>query len=441
MNADALHCIVEVYGPNPVHIEPLQKQVTKLYELVEQEAAEGAFYQESWDLRRLITFAWKRQYDAGVRNLFALIQSIRQAQENPDEQEDEEYQEDECEDEEPVPDEAAPEDDEEAYDQWDEDEEEEHRKEADEGQEEGEEEQAEDEMPPPPPKKLRKMKSKARLRKGLSKESSEDPVTPASKLPRASTDESYQEVPTASKEEELKQIMDKIKTLQMQRSPQKATEGANGKAPAEKKPDEEDTQQMPGSPLAPRALSFAAEETKDDDKRLAADDADGEPESTGGFEEGEEEQSGDWENDEVIEPEGEEEGEEGDEGDEVDPRMQAKLRQKIKDEMKPRGKKAAAMKGAAKAKAKSKAKAEKAPKTTKDKIWGKMRKGGKQRVPPKLSDGTVLSLGCSSCRFAERGCPTCEKATFRGKRRSDVSPETIRKARATLQSKAAKAEE
>ena len=26
MNADALHSIVEVYGPNPVHIEPLQKQ-------------------------------------------------------------------------------------------------------------------------------------------------------------------------------------------------------------------------------------------------------------------------------------------------------------------------------------------------------------------------------------------------------------------------------
>ena len=30
------------------------EQVTKLYELVEQEAAEGAFYQESWDLRRLV---------------------------------------------------------------------------------------------------------------------------------------------------------------------------------------------------------------------------------------------------------------------------------------------------------------------------------------------------------------------------------------------------
>ncbi|CAE7622949.1 unnamed protein product [Symbiodinium sp. CCMP2592] len=207
MNADALHCIVEVYGPNAV---------TKLYELVEQEAAEGAFYQESWDLRGflLLTFAWKRQYDAGVRNLFALIQSIRQAQENPGEEDDEEYEEDECEEEDPVPEEAAPEDDEEDYDQWDEDEEEEHKEEAEEAEEEGEE-QKEEEMAPPPPKKLKRMKSKARLRKGLSKESSDGPATPACKLPRASTEESYQEVPTASKEEELKQIMDKIKTLQM----------------------------------------------------------------------------------------------------------------------------------------------------------------------------------------------------------------------------------
>lgn len=235
------------------------EQVTKLYELMQQEAVEGAFYQEAWDLRRLITFAWKRQYDsykrgqtpretyrhqsfidvvfacvffrtallarlvpcskdAGVRNLFALIQSIRHAQEHPEEQ-DEDWQEDEGEhNEEPVPDEAAPDDDEEAYDQWDEDEEDELPKETEEAEdceeEEGEEEKAED-MPPPPAKKLKRSQSKARLRKGLSKESAEDPATPASKLPRASTDESYQEVPSASKEEELKMIMAKIQELQM----------------------------------------------------------------------------------------------------------------------------------------------------------------------------------------------------------------------------------
>ena len=98
-----------------------------------------------------------------------------------------------------------------------EDEEHELNQEAEEAHKEGEEEK-EEEMPPPPCKKLRRMKSKARLRKGLSKESSEGPITPASKLPRASTDESYQEGPTPSKQEELKQIMDRIKNLQMLRS-------------------------------------------------------------------------------------------------------------------------------------------------------------------------------------------------------------------------------
>lgn len=196
----------------------------------------------------------------------------------------------------------------------------------------------------------------------------------------------------------------------------------------------------------------------DHDKQLAA--ADREPGPTLGSQEGEEEETADWEDDDEVEPAPAHADED------VNPRMQAKLRQTIRDDMKPRGKKAAAMK--AKGPSTTKAKAEKAPKAPKSKakakakakstgrgrgkgkgkgddlaeeLPGKKRRGGKQRVPPVLPDGTVLSLGCSSCRFAERGCPTCEKATFRGKRRSDVSPDTIRKARATLQSKAAKDEE
>ena len=31
LNAEALKCIVEVYGPKPVHIEPLQRQARELH--------------------------------------------------------------------------------------------------------------------------------------------------------------------------------------------------------------------------------------------------------------------------------------------------------------------------------------------------------------------------------------------------------------------------
>ena len=159
---------------------------------------------------------------------------------------------------------------------------------------------------------------------------------------------------------------------------------------------------------------------------------------------------------------------------EVNPAMQAGLRSTLRSEIKPRGKNAAAgkrgrsrsakdpeakakakAKGRAKAKAKAKSKAKaKAKAKAKGKAAareadgdgtdepvasdgkpGKMNKGGIQRKAPVLEDGTVLSLGCSSCRFALRGCPTCEKPTFRGKRRADVSPETIRKARVVVKPK------
>ena len=42
---------------------------------------------------------------------------------------------------------------------------------------------------------------------------SEDPATPARPLPRASTDESYAEIPTAEKEKELADILGQIQQL------------------------------------------------------------------------------------------------------------------------------------------------------------------------------------------------------------------------------------
>ena len=159
----------------------------------------------------------------------------------------------------------------------------------------------------------------------------------------------------------------------------------------------------------------------------------------------------------------------------LDPRKQSALRQKIRSEMKQRGRNAAAKKCAedddsenddgetkprrsrAKPKASPKKKAEKAEKTkpkakakaaTKAKAKAKAgakaepkkrgRRPTKVRVPPVAEDGTELSLGCSTCRFSEIGCGTCEKADFKGKRRSDVSPETIRRAQQSLKGKAEK---
>ena len=42
-------------------------QVEKLYELVGVDPKQGASYTEAWDLRRLITFGWKRQLDSFKR--------------------------------------------------------------------------------------------------------------------------------------------------------------------------------------------------------------------------------------------------------------------------------------------------------------------------------------------------------------------------------------
>ena len=42
-------------------------QVAKLYELVEVDPAERQVYLQAWDLRRLYTFAWRRQRDSYKR--------------------------------------------------------------------------------------------------------------------------------------------------------------------------------------------------------------------------------------------------------------------------------------------------------------------------------------------------------------------------------------
>ena len=158
----------------------------------------------------------------------------------------------------------------------------------------------------------------------------------------------------------------------------------------------------------------------------------------------------------------------------VDPRQQAGLRQQLRSEIMPRGRGAAAGKCKPKAKSKSKASPKakakgraakpaatgntsraastKAPAKATTKAKAKARKPpsagsndekkndgprkrgkvAKARVPPVTPEGVVLSLGCASCRFAPTGCPTCEKASFKGKRRADVSQEVIDRAQLSL---------
>ena len=167
------------------------------------------------------------------------------------------------------------------------------------------------------------------------------------------------------------------------------------------------------------------------------------------------------------------------------------MRQKLKAEMKPRGKTAALKKKAAKAKAKARAKSKataKAKAKAKSKAAAKAKakakssrgcgrggrgRGGsgrgrgtskkkpttpskrksstgsttrrgktpKARTPPVDEDGNTLALGCSSCRYTESGCDTCENPNFKGKRRDQVSAETIRKAQQSLSHKKNKLEE
>ena len=132
--------------------------------------------------------------------------------------------------------------------------------------------------------------------------------------------------------------------------------------------------------------------------------------------------------------------------------------------MKPRGKSAAAKKKAAayktaspkskgkaspKAKAKSRASPKSSPKaspkaksgrkskaspTAKAKAKTSPKKRTRQvtRKAPIADDGTVLALGCSNCRFAENGSTACERADFKGRRRTDVSQAVIDKAQQSL---------
>ena len=164
--------------------------------------------------------------------MFALIQSVREAQAEG-EADAYDYQEDEgnWDDEEAVPDEAPPADDEDEYeDEWgQEDERGEGGEEEEEDLEEHDESAEENDPAPPPPKKAklkdprddeehaqeevkpRKKRNKA-LSRGVSL-CSEDPATPARPLPRASTDESYAEIPTVEKEKELADILGQIQQL------------------------------------------------------------------------------------------------------------------------------------------------------------------------------------------------------------------------------------
>ena len=143
----------------------------------------------------------------------------------------------------------------------------------------------------------------------------------------------------------------------------------------------------------------------------------------------------------------------------VNPREQAALRQHIRSQIKPRGKSAAAKKKAAaaskkgspKSKAKGSPKAKAKPKASpkakssrkskaspKPKAKAKQsspKKRGKRAVdrkPPLDADGNELALGCSNCRYAMTGCAACERADFKGKRRTDVSEEVISKAQQSL---------
>ena len=90
-------------------------------------------------------------------------------------------------------------------------------------------------------------------------------------------------------------------------------------------------------------------------------------------------------------------------------------------------------KASPKARAKTPAAAPKKKSIAKPKAKAKG-KPAKKRVPPRGPDGKRLALGCSSCRFTKSGCDNCERPEFRGKRRSDVSAEVIRKAQQSLSS-------
>ena len=185
------------------------------------------------------------------------------------------------------------------------------------------------------------------------------------------------------------------------------------------------------------------QETATDGSKVSSSAETKEPGEEWGEEQAEEEAADD---DEVVEPP-------KPAREALDPRKQAALRSKIRSDMTLRGRNATAKKaretdqddeddepkrgrsrrGGTKPKASARKPSAKGKAKAKAKVTAKAepKKRGRQpkaRVPPIAEDGTQLALGCSSCRWAEMGCGTCERADFKGKRRSDVSPETIRRA-------------
>lgn len=151
-----------------------------------------------------------------MRNLFALIQGIRDAQaEGWEEAEDYEMDEGEYEEDADVA--EDPQEEQEDYDEnyegWDEEPEEtpkpkRPRKAA---------KNISEDKPSPRSSKKTKLGKFARLRSLARSKTwaSSEAATPKPKLPRANTDESYVDPATASKEQQLAELMDQIESLQV----------------------------------------------------------------------------------------------------------------------------------------------------------------------------------------------------------------------------------
>ncbi|CAE7858911.1 unnamed protein product, partial [Symbiodinium sp. KB8] len=110
MNVPALKVMFEFYrvtsGKN-VPVQKFEAQVKQLYEHVgiEPKIGNRQYYLDAWDLRRLYSFSLRRQKDAkkrgqrpralGVRNLFEVIQTVRDEQGKDNTSEEDEGEEEE----------------------------------------------------------------------------------------------------------------------------------------------------------------------------------------------------------------------------------------------------------------------------------------------------------------------------------------------------------